>query len=187
MNSNELSHILGGRIIYLVGMMGSGKSSTGPYLAKSLGYSFIDQDDLIEKVTKLSIEEIFQQEGESVFRSIETQVIKEIGTRHSLVVATGGGVVTCIENWGILHQGIVIWINPSRDNLIERLKDDSYKRPLLGRDTLIPSLDKLIKERHCFYSESDLNISVNKETPEEVAQLILKELSVKLHTKNSHL
>ena len=147
-NTNELSKILSGRIIYLVGMMGSGKSKTGPYLAKSLGYRFVDQDDVIEQVAKLSIAEIFQEEGESSFREIETQVLKEIGQRHSLVVATGGGVVTCIENWGILHQGIVVWVNPIRERLIERLKADADTRPLLGRENHIASLDKLMNDRH---------------------------------------
>ena len=137
----------------------------------------------IEQVAKLSIAEIFQDEGESSFREIETQVLKEIGQRHSLVVATGGGVVTCIENWGILHQGIVIWVNPIRERLIERLKADADTRPLLGRENRIASLDKLMNDRHCYYSESDLNISVDKETPEEVAQLILQALKATL--KNS--
>ncbi len=181
MNSNELSKILGGRIIYLVGIMGSGKSQTGPYLAKSLGYSFVDQDNLIEKVTKLSIAEIFQEEGESSFRHIETQVLKEIGTRHSLVVATGGGVVTCFENWGILHQGIVIWINPIRDRIIQRLKSDENKRPLLEKRDLSTSLEQLMNDRYRFYSESDLNIIVDNETPQEVAQLIVHELRLKLN------
>ncbi len=181
-NPNELSQILGGRIIYLVGMMGSGKSCTGPHLAKSLGYTFVDQDDLIEQVTKLSIATIFKEEGESGFRDIETQVLKEIGTRHSLVVATGGGVVTSIENWGVLHQGIVIWINPLRDRLFERLKDEVDKRPLLEKENFISSLDQVIKERHRFYIESDLTISVDNETPEEVAQLILELLPAKLNT-----
>ncbi len=179
-DTNELNQILSGRILYLVGMMGSGKSKTGPHLSRLLGYSFVDQDDVIEKVTQSSIAEIFQEEGESSFREIETQVLKEIGQRHSLVVATGGGVVTRIENWGILHQGIVIWINPIRDCLIERLKGDVAKRPLLETENFISSLDKLLIERHRFYSESDLNISVDQETPEEVAQLILQALNAKL-------
>ena len=179
----DLNKNLGGTNVYLVGMMGSGKSKTGPYLAKSLGYRFVDQDDVIEQVAKLSIAEIFQDEGESSFREIETQVLKEIGQRHSLVVATGGGVVTCIENWGILHQGIVIWINPIRERLIERLKGDSDKRPLLEKENLIASLDKLMKDRHRYYDESDLKIFVDQETPEEVAQLILQALKSKL--KNS--
>ncbi len=177
LRSNSLSKTLGGRIIFLVGMMGSGKSHTGPYLAEALKYSFIDQDELIKEVAKMSISDIFQEEGENGFRDLETQVLKEIGKRHSLVVATGGGVVVRPENWGILHQGIVVWIDTCREQLIERLKVDQLKRPLLANNRPIHSLDKLIKERNSFYAESDLHVYVEKENPQEVALKILKDLT----------
>ncbi len=180
---NSLIKTLGGRSLYLVGMMGSGKSKSGPYIAKALQYSFVDQDQLIEKVTKNSISQIFNETGESHFRDIETQVLKEIGKQHSLVVATGGGVVTRSENWGILHQGIVIWIDPSRDCLIKRLKVDSINRPLLSDNDIIQTIDLLTKERYRFYVESDVRISVEEETPQEVALKILEKLQdvVKAH------
>ncbi len=176
LRSDSLSKTLGGRIIFLVGMMGSGKSETGPYLADALQYSFVDQDALIEEIAKMSISEIFQEEGENGFRNLETQVLKEIGKRHSLVIATGGGVVMRSENWGILHQGIVVWIDTSREQLIVRLKSDQSRRPLLENHQPINSLDLLIKERYPFYSESDLHVPVEEETPKEVALLILKKL-----------
>ena len=77
----------------------------------------------------------------------------------------------------------MIWINPIRERLIERLKADADKRPLLEKENRIASLDKLMNDRHRYYSESDLNISVDQETPEQVAQLILQALKAKL--KNS--
>ncbi len=175
--SDLLKKILGGRIIYLVGMMGSGKSLTGPYLAKFLDYSFVDQDNVIEELTKQSIAEIFQQQGEQEFREIETKVLKEIGTHHSLVVATGGGVVMSSENWGVLHQGIVIWINPSQECLAKRLEYDRSKRPLLKTNNFLSTLDELSRERFPFYSEADLQIIVEKETPEELSLEICKQLS----------
>ncbi len=177
LNSDSLLKTLSGRIIFLVGMMGSGKSSTGPHLAKSLKYAFVDQDKLIEEVAKTSISKIFEEEGEIGFRQIETKVLKEIGKRHSLVVATGGGVVTCTENWGILHQGIVVWINPSKDRLLLRLQLDDVKRPLLTNSQLAQNLESLLEERYPFYKESDLQINVGKETPEQVANEILRKLS----------
>ena len=109
--TSALRKSLCGRNLYLVGMMGSGKSCTGPYLAKELSYSFVDSDKVIEEVCGLSIPEIFKRDGEEAFRNVESKVLNAIGQRHSLVVATGGGLVTRSENWGILHQGIVIWIN----------------------------------------------------------------------------
>ena len=176
-NADSLKKILKGRILYLVGMMGSGKSLTGPYLAKYLDYSFVDQDSLIEEVAKKSISDIFDQEGEKEFRDIESQVLREIGTHHSLVVATGGGVVMRPENWGILHQGIVIWINPSQKCLVQRLKTDVNKRPLLGKNNFLSIFNDLMKERYPIYSEADVNIIVEEETPEQVAQKACKYLS----------
>ncbi len=176
LRSNSLIKTLGGRIIYLVGMMGSGKSKTGPHLAKELHYSFVDQDVLIEEVAKNSISELFQQKGEEVFRDLETAVLKEIGKRHSLVVATGGGVVLRPENWGILHQGIVVWLDTSREQLFSRLQADENDRPLLLKSDLQNELDSLMNYRKPFYSESDLHIYVQEETPKEVALEVLAKL-----------
>ena len=177
-NVESLNKILRGRILYLVGMMGSGKTLTGPYLAKSLNYSFVDQDIVIEQVAKKSIADIFAQEGEEEFRDIETQILKEIGTHHSLVVATGGGVVMRPENWGILHQGIVIWINPSRECLSARLQSDrNHHRPLLDKKNLLSNLETLSNERYPLYQEADIEIIVDQETPEEVALEVCKQLS----------
>ena len=124
----------------------------------------------------MSIADIFQKEGEKSFRDLETQVLKEIIQRHSLVIATGGGVVMRPENWGILRQGIVVWIDTSRQQLITRLKLDQTKRPLLEKDHLVNSLDLLIKKRHPLYSESDLHVHIEQETPKEVAFAILNQL-----------
>ena len=104
----SLKQTLAGRSLYLVGMMGSGKTSTGRPLAERLGYGFVDADAVIEEAAGCSIPQIFDSDGETGFRDIETHVLSAISQRHSLVVATGGGIVTRPENWGMLHQGIVI-------------------------------------------------------------------------------
>ena len=171
---------LGGRNLYLVGMMGSGKTRSGPSLAEELSYGFVDIDQVIEKVAKKSIAKIFEEYGEFIFREIETQVLKEVGQRHSLVVATGGGVVIKSENWGILHQGMVVWIDPSRDTILERLKSDITNRPLL-KNNLEDTFDSLFKERRPLYFESDLHLSVEKESPKEVAYAILRNLQLILN------
>lgn len=99
-----LKQRLGGRSIYLIGMMGSGKTSTGRPLAERLGYGFVDADAVIEQAAGCSIAEMFQRDGEPEFRALEKQVLNSISQRHSLVVATGGGVVTQRENWGATAQ-----------------------------------------------------------------------------------
>jgi shikimate kinase len=170
----SLKERLGGRSIYLIGMMGSGKTSTGRPLAKRLGYGFVDADAVIEQVAGCTIPEIFEREGEEGFRLIESQVLNAISQRHSLVVATGGGVVTKPENWGQLHSGIVVWLDVDRAQLIERLRDDSTQRPLLQQPNPGAALDTLLQQRRPLYGEADLTVVIKDESPDAVADGILQ-------------
>ena len=170
----SLKQRLSGRSIYLIGMMGSGKTSTGRPLAKRLGYGFVDSDTVIEQVAGCTIPEIFERDGEESFRLIESQVLNAISQRHSLVVATGGGVVTKPENWGQLHSGIVVWLDVNRAQLIERLRDDSTQRPLLQQPNPEAALDTLLQERRPLYGEADLTVVIKDESPDAVADGILQ-------------
>ena len=169
-----LKQRLAGRSLYLVGMMGSGKTSTGRPLAERLGYGFVDADAVIEQAAGCSIPEIFERDGEAGFRSLESQVLSAISQRHSLVVATGGGVVTQPENWGLLHSGIVIWLDVVPDQLLHRLNADSTVRPLLQTTDPEAALNALLNKRRPLYSEADLTVVINDETPEAVADGILQ-------------
>ena len=169
-----LKQRLAGRSLYLVGMMGSGKTSTGRPLAERLGYGFVDADAVIEQAAGCSIPDIFDRDGEAGFRSLESQVLSAISQRHSLVVATGGGVVTQPENWGLLHSGIVIWLDVVPDQLLHRLNADSTVRPLLQTTDPEASLNTLLNERRPLYGEADLTVVINDETPEAVADGILQ-------------
>ena len=167
---------LGGRNLYLIGMMGSGKSRTGPHLAKSMDYGFVDSDKVIEQVCGQPISKIFETDGEQGFRIVEAQVLNAIGQRHSLVVATGGGVVTKSQNWGVLHQGIVIWIDPGIERLFERLQADRGDRPILDNKPSFSEFESLFTSREQFYVEADLHLKVEDETPNGVASLIVQRL-----------
>ena len=171
-----LKEKLGGRNIFLIGMMGSGKSQTGPVLAKMINYAFVDTDDVIEKASKQSISSIFEKDGEKVFRDVEKKVLKEISQHHSLVIATGGGLVTLPENWGILHQGIVIWLDLDLKRSIQRLESDQKKRPLLIVDDLAESFSQIYESRKPIYLESDLRIEVEDQSPYEVATMVAEHL-----------
>ena len=169
-----LKQRLGGRSLYLVGMMGSGKTSTGRPLAERLGYGFVDADAVIEQAAGCSIPEIFERDGEAGFRALESQVLNAITQRHSLVVATGGGVVTQQENWGLLHSGIVIWLDVVPEQLMQRLKADSTVRPLLQTDDPDAALNALLNRRRPLYAEADLTVVIDQETPDAVADGILQ-------------
>ena len=172
--TSSLKQRLGGRSLYLVGMMGSGKTSTGRPLAEQLGYGFVDADAVIEQAAGCSIPEIFERDGEAGFRALESQVLNAISQRHSLVVATGGGVVTQQENWGLLHSGIVIWLDVVPEQLMQRLKADSTVRPLLQTDDPDAALNALLNRRRPLYAEADLTVVIDQETPDAVADGILQ-------------
>jgi len=165
---------LGGRSLYLIGMMGSGKTSTGRPLAERLGYGFVDADAVIEQAAGCTIPEIFERDGEAGFRELETQVMSAICQRHSLVVATGGGVVTQRKNWGLLHSGIVIWLDVMRDQLLARLRADATERPLLQTPDPEAALDDLLAQRKPLYAEADLTVVIDQEDPATVADGILQ-------------
>ena len=169
-----LKQRLGGRSVYLIGMMGSGKTSTGRPLAERLGYGFVDADAVIEQAAGCSIAEMFQRDGEPEFRALEKQVLNSISQRHSLVVATGGGVVTQRENWGLLHSGIVIWLDVVQEQLLKRLQTDKTMRPLLQTADPEAALNELLAERKGLYAEADLTVVINDEPPEAVADGIVQ-------------
>ena len=153
---------LQGLNLYLIGMMGSGKSTIGELLAARLEYRFIDTDPSIEKIVGQSIAEIFQVAGEAEFRQIETQVLADISAYTRLVVSTGGGIAMKLENWNHLQQGLVVWLDVSVDILVERLKEDT-SRPLI-LDTplheLHSKLEQILVERRDRYAAADLRIAI---------------------------
>jgi shikimate kinase len=165
---------LQGLNIYLIGMMGSGKSTIGPLLAEKLGYGFLDTDPTIEKLVDRSIVKIFQTVGEPEFRQIETQVLAEVSAYIRLVVATGGGIPVKQENWNHLHQGLVIWLDPHVDLLIERLQGDTTRPILDNPDDLQSKLDQILTERRDRYAEADIHIPITQNlTSEEIIDRIL--------------
>tara|TARA_A100001011_G_scaffold388044_1_gene466912 strand:- start:11 stop:502 length:492 start_codon:yes stop_codon:yes gene_type:complete len=160
--------------IYLVGMMGSGKSTVGKILAKQLGKQCIDLDYQIEKKVGESIESIFQNEGELKFRYYETLELKKISNS---VVACGGGIILSNENLNLMKRnGRIIYLKATLDELERRLIK-SKNRPLLKNRDLRDSLEKILNERKRKY-ESILSISVHTDglTPLEVSNAILRKL-----------
>jgi shikimate kinase len=164
--------LLRGTSLYLVGLMGAGKSSTGRALAQALGYRFFDTDQLIEQVSRRSIPEIFASEGETGFRAIETQVLDQLTPYKNLVVATGGGIVTQQQNWSYLRHGLVIWLDPDLATIIARLTADPAEiaqRPLLQTADPLAELTALRDRRAPQYAQADVHLPIAAdETPEQI-------------------
>lgn len=174
--------MLKGLNLYLVGMMGVGKTTVGRELATRLGYQFFDTDTLVEQVAGKTINEIFTQDGESIFRQIETQVIAELSTYTRKAIATGGGIVLRRENWSYLHHGLIVWLDAPVELLISRLQNDTT-RPLLKNPDPAGELQKLLEQRQRLYAQADLKISVSTdETPEEIATRVIEAIPSVLKT-----
>ena len=171
-----LQERLKGINIYLIGMMGSGKSTIGGLLAKQLGYRFIDTDDIISKTTNQSITDIFATEGEDVFRDLESQVLSEICAYKKFVVATGGGIILKQMNWSYLRHGMIIWLNVPVEELYDRLKEDQT-RPLLQHPDPLQQLQTLLEKRQSLYAQADLEIKINPGgVPQQVVTQILEKI-----------
>jgi shikimate kinase len=171
-NSTDLNS-LRGLSVFLLGMMGCGKSTVGELLSRRLQYRFFDTDVLIEKVAAKKVTEIFAEEGEATFRELETQVLGELSSLTKSVVATGGGIVLKPMNWSYLRHGLMIWLDTPVEVLVKRLKKDS-SRPLLQSGDSENKLRLLLAERRSLYSEADLHISISAtDTPTSTVEKIL--------------
>lgn len=164
---------LNGVSLFLVGMMGAGKSSTGQQLAQTLGYQFFDTDTVIEQLAGKLISQIFAEDGEASFRALETQVLSELSSYRRLVIATGGGIVLSPMNWSYLRHGLVVWLDVSADQLWARLQTDQT-RPLLATENPRATLEKCLEERRSHYTQADVQVAIpDAATLEEVVDLIL--------------
>uniref|UniRef100_A0A0E0PEP8 shikimate kinase n=1 Tax=Oryza rufipogon TaxID=4529 RepID=A0A0E0PEP8_ORYRU len=162
---------LNDRCIYLVGMMGSGKTTVGKILAEVLGYSFFDSDKLVEKAVGISsVAEIFQLHSEAFFRDNESEVLRDLSSMHRLVVATGGGAVIRPINWywkSYMKKGSTIWLDVPLDALARRIAAvGTASRPLLHQESGDPyakayaKLTALFEQRMDSYANADARVSL---------------------------
>lgn len=163
--------------VYLVGLMGAGKTTVGKALARRLAYRFVDVDQEIEARTGVSVPTIFEIEGEEGFRRREAQVIADLAGVNGHVVATGGGAVLQPENRRNLQaSGFVIYLNVPLATLYERTRHDK-KRPLLQVSDPRQKLRELYAQRDPLYREiANLIISGSRITVQSVLQLLSKEM-----------
>lgn len=139
--------------LFLVGLMGAGKTTIGRQLARSLKLSFVDSDHEIEERTGANIPWIFDIEGEKGFRKRERAVIDELTRRQGIVLATGGGAVLDKRNRANLaERGVVIYLHTSIDQLMKRTAKDR-NRPLLQTENPRARLETLLSERDPLYRE----------------------------------
>ena len=163
--------------VYLVGLMGAGKTTIGRSLAKRLALDFIDSDREIEARTGVSIPTIFEIEGEDGFRRREAAVIDDLSRLSGQVVATGGGAVLRQENRANLRaSGFVVYLNVPPQILWERTRNDR-NRPLLRVADPLARLGELFAQRDPFYREvADLVVDGGRGSASGIMQILTKEI-----------
>ena len=157
--------------IILVGFMGTGKSTVGRRVAKLLEREFIDTDVEIERLTGMTVSEIFRRHGETRFRSEERLLVKRLADHKGYVIATGGGTVLNPENWQDLAQsGMIIGLYAPVDEIYKRI---GYRndRPLLRGER--QEVEKLWEKRQPIYNQADYTVDTTNKGIDQVVEEIL--------------
>jgi shikimate kinase len=154
--------IVKNHLIYLIGFMGSGKTTAGKKLASLLGWSFVDLDKMIEEHTGKTIPEIFSQDGEDYFRKIETELLRNLYQGISTIISTGGGAPCYNNNMDfMLESGLTIYLKLTPRQLRSRLSESNGDRPLiknLDDAKLLSFIEEKLKDRENIYDRSDIII-----------------------------
>lgn len=156
--------------IFLIGFMGSGKTTAGKKLANMLSYGYLDLDEFIEQQERYSIRDIFEKKGEAYFRKQESKYLREISIHDKSVISTGGGAPCFYDNMDYMNnKGLTVYLKMKPEQLVTRLKSGREERPLIkdkdDRELLQFITDKL-NERESYYQKAklivdgfDLNVS----------------------------
>lgn len=162
--------------IYLIGYMGSGKSTLGRVLSKILNLAFIDLDTFLEEKYFRTIPHIFAEEGEAGFRLKEQNVLKEVSDFDNVIVATGGGAPCFFDNMEVMNNsGFCIFLDVDTDSLVNRLIHAKTERPIIkgkSPDELHQFIDGMMLKRRPFYEKAHHILKGNEITPEQVIELL---------------
>lgn len=169
------------RYVFLIGFMGSGKSTVGALLAERLKLPFIDSDKEIERQQGKSVNEIFTLSGEVAFREMEMDFLKSLEFLEPSVVAVGGGLPSIEGALELMHKmGLVIYLNTSLLTLLKRLKEEKEQRPLLSKLSdaeFHPFVEDLLSQRVQFYKQAKLIMPNERNSPNELVFKLEKELN----------
>jgi shikimate kinase len=149
--------------IFLVGYMGAGKTTIGKLLCQDANLNFVDLDTYIERKYFKTISQLFDEHGESGFRIIEQQCLREVADFEDVVIATGGGTPCFFDNMSYMNErGTTIYLKYPAEELASRLANATTKRPLIANKSiqeLAQFVDKMLKEREPYYEQASLVLS----------------------------
>lgn len=166
-------------MLFLIGFMGSGKSTVGRQLAKTLGADFQDLDEIIESAESQSIANIFITKGEHFFREIESHYLKTIHeSEHPKIIAVGGGTPCFFDNMDWMNDnGTTVFLNPTVDVLFNRLKSETAHRPVIAAqtdDTLRSFIAEKLNSRLHHYQKAKIVIDVTSDDVDVLGNLLMQ-------------
>lgn len=165
--------VLGNRTLVFVGLMGAGKSVIGKMSASAMKIPFVDSDQEIEKVSRMSISDLFDGYGEAEFRALEERVIKRLLQEGPMILSTGGGAFINDRTRSIIkHRGLSVWLRADLDILWERVRKRSH-RPLLHTPDPRGTLSALLDARYPVYGEADLVVQSRDVSKEQIVGEVL--------------
>ena len=162
--------------IYLIGYMGSGKSTLGRKLSARMGFQFVDMDHYIEERNCKTIPQIFAEEGEVAFREKERKALEELSEFTDIIIATGGGAPCFFDNMELMNRtGKTIFLNVDSKILAGRLLKSKTERPLIkgkSKEELVAFIDESLRKRYEFYSQAQFKISESDIDLEKLIRII---------------
>ncbi len=168
-------------LLFLVGYMGSGKSTVGKQLARQLGWKFIDLDHQIELKYNQSVSEIFQSKGEIFYREAEREALKDLSTKKDIVVATGGGCPVFHDNMDRMKRmGLTVFLKVHPGTLFHRIAPEKQIRPLISSMPDVDIMEYIIetlKQRLPYYIAAHLTVNGDAE-PDVVVGSITRAISI---------
>jgi shikimate kinase len=166
-----------GKNIILVGFMGTGKSTVGWRLAQKLHMDFIDMDKEIERITGLTVSDLFRRHGEVRFRSEERVLAAKLAQQENMVISTGGGVVLQEENIKALGgSGTMVRLEASPEEILGRVNRKKGIRPLLKKDISAEEIADILNKREPLYACADFRVKTSGKDVEQVVNEIVEML-----------
>lgn len=176
--------------IFLVGYMGSGKTTVGKRLAKSLSLSFVDLDAYIEKKYRKTIPLLFEEKGEEVFRKIESRLLQDVAEFEDVVVSTGGGTPCFYDNMEVMNRkGTTVYLDVHPEDLAAHLLASKTVRPLIAgknKDELVPFITEHLSNREPFYRKAQLICPVRRMVTKEEVHLTVSAIEELLLKRKPH-
>lgn len=159
--------------IYLIGFMGTGKTTVGRLLAKELNMDFVDTDEFIEQGMGMTVPSIFGIYGEAFFRQLEHNALISIANRQGMVVSTGGGIVLRNDNIDIMRSsGVMVCLDASVDTIMRNV-GSGKGRPVLDGGDLRRNIIELMDKRRQFYCQADIIVNIDDKTLETISNDII--------------